>query len=145
MNWGHKITLVIILFVISMLSMVYISFRQTNEMMDENYYEKEINYQKLIDASNNLNKIHVDSLLVHDNGIIKMQFPIETFEQFNEGKIEFLCQDKQKNDVTLPLQPNSNGVFTVDKSIFKGGSYLARIFWKNNNVAYYNEEKFSIK
>lgn len=145
MNWGHKITLVITIFILTMVGMVYISFKQTNEMMDENYYDKEIKYQKLIDASKNLNQIFKDSLLILENSEIKMQFPVETYNHFNNGKIEFLCNDKQKNDVTLELKPNNDGVFIVDKSKLKQGSYTARIYWENNNLSYYKEEKFKIK
>ncbi len=145
MNWGHKITLVIVIFILTMVGMVYISFKQTNEMMDENYYDKEIKYQKLIDASNNLKEIHQDSLLQMNDDAIIMQFPTGTFNQYNVGKIEFLCQDKQKNDYTVSLKPNSEGEFIVDKNKLKQGSYTARIYWKNNNIAYYREEKFKIK
>ena len=48
MNWGKGITLVIILFIITMLGMVYVASKQTNEMVEANYYDKELKYQNLI-------------------------------------------------------------------------------------------------
>ena len=48
MNWGHKITIVILTFIIGMLGMVYVASKQTNEMFDSNYYEKELKYQNYI-------------------------------------------------------------------------------------------------
>lgn len=145
MNWGHKITLVIVIFILSMVGMVYISFKQTNEMMDENYYDKEIKYQKLIDASKNLNQIQSDSLLAIEENTIKMVFPATTFNQIKDGKIEFLCNDKQSNDFTIKIKPDSQGIFNVDKKQLKKGSYTARIYWENNGMSYYKEEKFKIK
>jgi hypothetical protein len=50
MNWGHKIAIVIAAFVIGMLSMVYFASQQTNEMIDDNYYQKELAYQDIINA-----------------------------------------------------------------------------------------------
>lgn len=35
MNWGHKITLVFIVFAIAILGMVYVASQQTNELQDE--------------------------------------------------------------------------------------------------------------
>ncbi len=46
MNWGHKITIVIVVFLVAMVSMVIVAYRQTNDMIDENYYTKELEYQK---------------------------------------------------------------------------------------------------
>jgi hypothetical protein len=56
MNWGHKITIVIIVFLVGMLGMVFIALRQNNEMIDDDYYKKELAYQQVIDAKNNLLK-----------------------------------------------------------------------------------------
>ena len=42
MNWGHKITIVIVLFLTAMLGMVYYASLQNNEMIDDHYYQKEL-------------------------------------------------------------------------------------------------------
>ena len=46
MNWGYKILFVIILFVVGMVGMVIVAFKQSNEMLDTNYYERELQYPK---------------------------------------------------------------------------------------------------
>ena len=51
MNWGHKLTIVIVLFVAGMLGMVSYAMMQDNEMIDDHYYQKELEYQDVIDAS----------------------------------------------------------------------------------------------
>ena len=53
MNWGHGILITIIIFVASILGMVVLSSRQSIDMMDEGYYEKELKHQELIDESAN--------------------------------------------------------------------------------------------
>ena len=45
MNWGNKITLVFIGFVILVITMVIFSMKQEFHMVEENYYEEEIAYQ----------------------------------------------------------------------------------------------------
>ena len=69
MNWGYKILFVIILFVVGMVGMVIVAFKQSNEMLDTNYYERELQYQQLIDASARLNQITKAEILVeNENG-----------------------------------------------------------------------------
>jgi regulatory protein YycI of two-component signal transduction system YycFG len=55
MNWGRGLTLFIVGFILAMLGMVYIAFKQSNEMIEDNYYDREVKYQEIIDAKSNLN------------------------------------------------------------------------------------------
>ena len=75
MNWGHKITLVFIVFAIAILGMVYVASQQTNELQDENYYEKELVYQTVIDGRNNL-KNEGNYILRDSSNDILLQIPI---------------------------------------------------------------------
>ena len=54
MSWGKGLSIVIIGFIVIMLGMVYISFQQTNEMIEDNYYDRELKYQEVINAKNRL-------------------------------------------------------------------------------------------
>ncbi len=51
MNWGARIAILIVTFVVSMIGMVVVAFQQTNEMTDANYYQKELEYQHRPDAT----------------------------------------------------------------------------------------------
>lgn len=146
MNWGYKILLVIIAFIVGMLSMVYIASKQTNEMIDKDYYEKELKYQDLINAAQNLNNLNInkDSILFAENKILKIKLPTNTFENFKSGNLELLRLDDIKKDKNIILNPihgnqdiNMNELFT--------GNYKIRLFWENASTSYYIEKMFFIQ
>jgi hypothetical protein len=130
MNWGYKIFIVIIVFIVGMLSMVAVAMRQTNEMVDDKYYEKEIAYQGLIDASNNLKNITAASLI----------YQTDSTQNIADGSVQFLRLNNQKQDLNLALQPDNTGIQTLSKTKLIRGMYKIRVKWTSNSKPYYAEE-----
>jgi len=145
MNWGKGITLVIILFIITMLGMVFYASKQTNEMVENNYYDKELKYQSLIDASKNLNVISTDSLIVQVENQLKVVIPNVLVNGFKDGNIEFLSNDAEKKDTNIAFSPDSSGNYIIPRNDIKSGYYNARIKWMSNEKNYYREQKVIIK
>ncbi|MCX6190591.1 MAG: FixH family protein [Bacteroidetes bacterium] len=144
MNWGYKIATVIALFVIIMSSMVYFAFKQSNEMMDKNYYQKELKYQSYINASHALDSISTDTLIRFNEASVFIQIPKILTLNFNKGNVEFIRNDDQSKDVLLAITPDTSGLFIIDKSRFSMGTYNVRVEWMSNNKTYYREQNLSI-
>lgn len=140
MNWGYKLIVVIAVFLIAMLAMVGVAYKQSNEMVESNYYDKEINYQSLINAANNLNKATNDAILVFENSNLLLKMPTAVSGSFENGQIEFLKNDDKSKDLTVAIKPDSTGVFVIDKSMLLHGQYNARIRWTNAATLYYREQ-----
>ncbi|HRI32612.1 MAG TPA: FixH family protein [Saprospiraceae bacterium] len=145
MNWGYKILIVIIAFMIAILSMVFVAFRQTNDMLDENYYEKEMNYQSLIDAAQNLNLVN-DSLLINQNeSYVIVHVPITLISNFEQGNLTFLRIDDKRKDFTFDFKPNEEGILQIEKFKFIPGTYKARMKWRNLGKDYYREQNLIVE
>lgn len=144
MNWGYKITIVIVVFILAICSMVYIASKQNNEMIDDNYYEKELAFQSLIDGANNLKAVSKQSIFSQDSEMVTITIPTGLYSNISEGSIEFLRNDNQKMDLCRPLKPDSKGIQQLNKSLFIQGVYNARIKWTNNDSLYYFEQKIFI-
>lgn len=145
MNWGYKILLVIIAFMIAILSMVFVAFRQTNDMLDENYYEKEMNYQSLIDAAQNLNLVN-DSLLINQNETyVIVHVPRTLISNFEQGNLTFLRIDDKRKDFTFDFKPNEEGILQIEKFKFIPGTYKARMKWRNLGKDYYREQNLIVE
>lgn len=145
MNWGHKITLVIIAFILCILAMVIVAIRQTNEMIDQNYYEKEMKYQSIIDASQNLFKQYQGDLVTQNKEELLLIIPMSLMENFKNGTLEFLKIDDQSKDFHLTFIPNSRGQFSIDKASLSLGLYKVRTKWTSNQKVYYQEQSIQIK
>lgn len=146
MNWGHKITLVIIAFVVGMMSMVYIAFKQTNEMMDDHYYEKELAHQSLINASQSLEAVSKASVITQTESEVHITIPTGLYTNIADGSIQFLRSSNQAKDYAVLLKPDINsGVQAISKEKFIKGIYKARIKWSNNGKLYYYEKEVFIQ
>ncbi len=53
MNWGVRITILYSSFVLFMSTMVYMCTRQHFDLVAPDYYAQELQYQKVIDGTNN--------------------------------------------------------------------------------------------
>lgn len=145
MNWGHKITIVIILFVVGMLSMVFIAMRQTNEMIDDNYYQKELEYQEIIDASQNLQDLSSNNLVSQTLTEVVITLPPGTFEKVDSGLIELLRTDEERRDVVMDMKRIGSNRYVFSKNPLKKGIYKARIKWTNEGIPYYKEESVFVE
>lgn len=140
MNWGYKILIVIVLFIIGMGTMVSIAMMQKNEMIDEQYYVKELKHQGQIDAENNLNALE-EKLTIKDSlGALVVKIPSAAQHHIQEGSVVFLRPSDQSNDRRLVLNVDSSGRQLFNKSNFVKGQYKVRISWKSEQKAYYYEQ-----
>jgi hypothetical protein len=129
MHWGHKITIVIVVFLIGMTGMVFVASRQTNEMIDEKYYEKELVYQDLINAKENLQMLKKSSLVQQNEQQVMIQIPPASLNNIENGVINFLKNEDKSKDLQTQL---------------KKGWYKFRIRWKSEGKEYFSEENLQI-
>lgn len=145
LNWGHKLAIVIVLFLVAMLTMVFYAARQDNEMIDDNYYQKELGYQDLIDAQRNLLGISANNIVSQDMDEVIFTLPIGTFEGLDSGRVELLRTDAQRLDRFLDIQPDGTNRRSILKSELSPGMYRARIRWTSKGIPYYKEESVYVE
>lgn len=139
MNWKYIIILVLALFVTGVVYMVITASRQTIDMVDADYYEKELKYQGVIDAQEKLLSLG-DSVLVKDSaGLVVVHIPVKAVGDISEGYLEFLRHADKKRDTTFPLRVNLQGVQYLPRAAFVKGYYKLRAKWVNSGSTYYDE------
>lgn len=144
-NWGHGLTIFILLFITTMLGMVVYSFQQSNEMIDDNYYQKEMEYQTLIDAREKFNSIlKNDTFIFEREKSLEFKFPTSTFESGAKGILELVKIDNEKLDIHIPISVDNSGVQVLSKDSLVRGNYRARIKWSNNTDSFYYDHSFFV-
>lgn len=66
MNWGNKLLVTFIVFGAGMGVLVYKSMNTTYELVEKDYYKKELRYQEVIDGSNRANALSAAASLAAD-------------------------------------------------------------------------------
>lgn len=139
MSWKYRIILVLSLFVIGIGTMVFLASKQTIDMVDANYYEKELKYQGVIDAQQNLLAVG-DSVTVKDSGgLVLVYIPVTATGNISEGSLEFLRTADKSKDTSFPVRVNLQGLQYLPRTAFEKGYYKLRAKWVNNDSAYYDE------
>ncbi len=144
MNWGHKLTIVIVVFVAHMGYLVYRSLSTDFQLVEQEYYKNELQYQQVIDATQRANKLKGDVVIKKVNGQVTVELPAEMKNKNVKGLLWFYCAYDSKMDRKLAFQPNENGIQSFNLSLFEPGSYTVKIEWSSDDVTYYNETKFTL-
>ncbi len=144
MSWSYKITLFLAFFIVSMMSMVYVAFKQSNEMMEDNYYDREMKYQDVINASHNLAKISTSPIVSTNGKDITVNIPKSLNTNFSNGKIQLIRNSDKTKDTTIEFKANAESTYSLNTNALAEGNYNARISWQNENENYYKEENIFI-
>lgn len=144
MSWGYRVIIILVLFVAGILFMVYVATQQNVEMMDDHYYEKEVEYQGIIDARKNLERFNDSISVTGEGNVVKVQIPVKASGNITEGYLEFLKQDNKSKDVRVTIATDTSGVQLLPKSDFVTGYYRLRARWKSAGVDYYDERNVRI-
>lgn len=144
-NWGTGIFIFIIVFVVTMLGVVYLSFQQDNDLVDESYYPKGMEYQQEIDSRNRA--LALSSLFnaeqVDDEVIVT--YPNEFKEMnFEKGEIFFYRPSAQKFDLKEEMKPGQDLKQIFPLSRFHSGKYIVKYSWIMGGEVYYYEKTIII-
>lgn len=138
MNWGNKITLVFVGFVVLVIAMVIFSMKQEFHMVEENYYEEEIAYQGKMEEIRNGNNWKGVISVKQEDGNLALQF--EGAEKV-KGKIQFYRPADADLDFFVPISEEIN--IPIEK--FKAGNWKVSFNWEADEKKYFKEEQIFIQ
>ena len=145
MSWGYRVIIILVVFVVGILSMVFLATRQNIDMIDDHYYEKETEFQGIIDARKNLEKYNDSILVTEEGGNVKVKIPVLAAQNITSGYMEFLRQNNKSQDRRMAITADSTGVQFLPKSEFVKGVYRMRARWKSDGVDYYDERNITLQ
>jgi hypothetical protein len=121
MSWKYKLGILYLSFVVMILFIVGLAYTGKVELVDENYYQKELNFQKTIDAKQR-GLIYENSFRVHQNTQeIWWEYP----EHLKSIPVKVLgyCYSDASKDFQSELQK------PFSKSLLRKGNYQLTIQW----------------
>ncbi|MFK5856233.1 MAG: FixH family protein [Bacteroidota bacterium] len=141
-NWGTKLAIWIIAFVVFMLTLVYMTTTTKINLVEEDYYPKGLVYQTRIDAAKNANSINAVFTTSQDDKSITINIPDI---QVDSGTILFFRPSGNNLDRRYDLELNNNKKITLTKDDFNHGKYIMKINWNFDGKEYYVEQIFFVK
>lgn len=139
MNWGKKIILAYVIFILGIGSFVFISMRQKIDLVTENYYEKEIKYQDEIDKKNRVHILNEKVTISKNNNELQIIFPDKLSPE--SGEILFYRPSDKSQDKILNLERGmKEQKFKIEN--FQMGLWKVKINWKSTGTEYMVEDTF---
>ena len=137
-NWGTGIFIFFGVFVIFMLSMVYLSSQQKNELVTEDYYKKELAFKEVLKKQERTEQLSEKLRWRITNEHLEIIFPKEVGSKI-KGDLIFFKPSNQKDDKIFSFQITKN-TYRINISEFSSGMYKLKIDWVANNISYFNQE-----
>jgi nitrogen fixation protein FixH len=139
-NWGTGILITIVIFFMAVVGIFIYSANLDINLVEENYYEKELAYQEKIDRIKNTEALEEEILIRLDNKILRVDFPEFFNGKKTEGHVLFYRPSDPAKDFTIPLELNDSSVQIIDASRLDPGRYMVKIDWTADGISYYFEE-----
>jgi hypothetical protein len=137
-NWGHGIVLALGLFIAFILFMIFVfpNGKQNSELISDDYYQDELQYQNVIDAKKNADALPEKPVYSQLPEGIKITFPKEI--QPDNKTVNFnLFRTEDKNlDVKKDLQTDAENAVLIPEKVISHGSYTLKIKWTENKKPY---------
>jgi hypothetical protein len=144
LNWGNRIAILYSAFVALIVVMIVMSMGQKIELVSDDYYDKELVFQKKIDEMNNANALtgKINYSIVADYFII--HFPADFKDQLVSGNVLFFRPSDSSKDLKIDIILDSELNQYVDLKLLNKGMYKMQISWNVNNTPYFSDETIVI-
>ncbi|MDR2121971.1 MAG: FixH family protein [Flavobacteriaceae bacterium] len=138
-TWGHGVVLALVCFIIFICTLVFsIEFSQNSfDLVSEDYYEKEINYQKEIDAVHNAALLKEKPTVNVDSEGIKINFPKEFNSTNTTGRFQLFRANSKALDINKKeLDFSTSNSIIIPPKVLVKGVYTLKLYWKKDTVDY---------
>lgn len=142
MSWGYKILVTYALFFLMISVFLYIASQQTNEMLETNYYEKEIQFQKILNGSDNLNVLDEAINLKLTRKFLEISLPKAGIQDNPIIHLEFIKMSDQTKDFNIEIKANENGLIKIPTEKLSRGYYRLQMQWESNGKPYVYRDQF---
>lgn len=140
MNWGYKILVVYLTFVVGIAVLVIKSSNQKIDLVTPDYYAKELKYQQQIDAIKRTEALKDPVKYEVMNNKIVISFSADFAAKQLNGSIQLYCPSNEKRDIVKDFE-TTEGTVTIDVPAVNKGSYELHVNWQSEGKTYYYENR----
>ena len=118
MNWGKGITIALVLFIGFIVTLGTILMRQNVELVAEDYYQQEMDYETQISAESNAKKLETQLEINQDESFFMVQVPDGDFNKIN---LQLSRPNNSEKDLQFDIEGTKS--FLLEKTKLEAGQY----------------------
>jgi nitrogen fixation protein FixH len=144
-NWGKSIFLFFTLYVLFLASFFFYTLNHQEGLVTENYYEKDLKYQKQIERIKRTLKLGPAFSIKYDaaDTRIIISFPPEFDYKRITGKVKLYRPSDISRDFALPVKTDSSGIMKISAARMIPGLWKIKVNWQYGSDEYYGENSFT--
>lgn len=144
-HWGKALAVVIILYLGGMVIFLVFSLNRDVNLVSEDYYPKELSYQKTIDEKQNAQKLQGILAFNFKNDSVFIVLPKQFVPDSVKGEVVFYRPSNSKLDVKHSIRLNGNGIFSASTEKMESGKYQVQLSCMHQGKGYYWEQDLYIE
>lgn len=133
-NWGHGITIFIILFMAFIVTLVYKTFTLNADLVQDDFYDQEILFDGKKESINNYKALDFRVQIEQAPDGIEIIFPANYYTE--KGNVQFYRADDKSLDKNYELILNSDFKMVLAYSDFIVGRYEINVNWSKAGKSY---------
>ncbi|MCB0700204.1 MAG: FixH family protein [Chitinophagaceae bacterium] len=142
-GWGGRIAILYGGFVVLIATLVIGSMRQDFDLVADDYYQQEIEYQNVLDAGKNQSELSNPAAIHANESAVTIEFPQEFDEQLITGSVHFYSPVEDAWDKTMAMN-NVQKTFIVSRAELQNTNYKIKLNWEANGKKYYQESEITL-
>lgn len=143
MSWGYKILAMYGAFILLIGALVFGSYQQDVNLVSKDYYQREIEFQQVIDGRNNLQKMAAQPEILVLKDVLEVKLPAGSSE-LKDLEIWFYNAAIPAADIKFNEASTTKRTFTFPLTPVNTGTYHLKIKWIENELPYYFDKEMSI-
>lgn len=144
-NWGTGIVIAFVLFISFILYFVIKTSTDTTyeyDLVAEDYYKDELEYQNQINKLENAKKLKVNVLFETTQEGVLITFPKEIPPKEIQGLVSLYRPSNQILDCEIPLSLSKSSLL-IPKKVLVGGRWDILIDWSYKDTKYLNKKSIN--
>ncbi|MCH8554541.1 MAG: FixH family protein [Schleiferiaceae bacterium] len=127
MNWGKAIVLSFVIFIAFIMTMVVMMYQENIDLVADDYYVQELEYQNQIVKQENLNAVVGKIDISRNMEFIFINFPKELHDKALSGAVTFYRASEAALDFSQDLEIDQNGVMAIPNKKLKPGKWKVKM------------------
>ena len=132
-------------FVLFIATMVSMSISQKVDLVSEDYYEQELQFQDKINLFDRTQALSNQLSWQVQKDKLTLDFPAQFRGKQTSGKVFFFRPSDAVLDKSMKIQADTLTTKSISIKTLKKGLYKIQINWEVENIQYYNEGFIQIK
>jgi hypothetical protein len=134
-NWGGKLLLIALMFMLFVVSMVVVISRQDMPLVEQDYYERSLNYQKEID-----NHANIDTSV--QVNLVSTNLEVSSSTYLSGVKVKFYRPSNPELDKIFVIDILAGKKEVYDLSHLYSGKWVLSVVWMNADKEYKISKNF---